>query len=157
MDRRSLTLVGLVLTLALFGCGASLEKKLVGRYAASFDQPAAAQSDPASQFARNFAQMLGGTTTLDLRDDKTFTMTLMAMPVEGKWSLEGNTLSLQAESLMGISPDQLRSEAAKNGRNLPSASEMEKPQRFTVDPSTLTLTSTEASPEGIKMVFKRKE
>ncbi|MCX7800994.1 MAG: hypothetical protein N2109_11710 [Fimbriimonadales bacterium] len=157
MDRRLLALLSLLLALALTGCGASLEKRLVGTYTASFEQPANAKNDPASQFARNFAQMLAGSSTLELREDKTFKMTLIAMPIEGKWSLEGNTLSLKAESVMGMPPDQLRTEAAKKGQSLPSSADVNRPQTFTVDPDKLTLTSNESGSDAVRLVFRRKE
>ncbi|MEJ5171163.1 MAG: hypothetical protein WHU10_09255 [Fimbriimonadales bacterium] len=149
----------LLVAVALFaaGCSASLEKRLVGTYTASFEQPASSANDAAAQMARNFAQMLGGSTTLQLKEDKTFEMTLMALPIQGTWSLDGTRLLLKAESVMGLTPDQLRNQAAAQGKMPPNAGDMDKPLEFEVDPSTLTLKSKQSNASQMAMVFKRKE
>ncbi len=107
--------------------------------------------------ARNFAQMLGGSTTLQLKEDKTFEMSLMAMPIRGTWKLDGTKLELKAETIMGMTPDQLRTEAAARGKLPPNAGEMNKPMEFEVDPSTLTLKAKQANAGQMSMTFRRKE
>jgi len=157
MDRRLLHALAVLIVLFAVGCSGSLEKKLVGRYTASFEEPASAKDDAASQMVRNFAQMLGGSTTLELKEDKTFEMSLMAMPIKGTWSLDGTKLELKAETIMGMTPEQLKSEAAARDKLPPNAGEMNKPMEFEVDPSTLTLRAKQANSGQMSMTFKRKE
>lgn len=47
---------------------------------------------------------------LSLKDDGTFSMVMVFFPVEGTWSVEGNSITLEPETMMGMSQAELLSE-----------------------------------------------
>jgi hypothetical protein len=157
MKRRFLLVLAGMALLALVGCGASLEKRLVGTYTASFSKNPKASKQPASQDIENFAQALGGSITLELREDRTFQLILLVMPIQGTWSLEGNTLKLQVGTVLGMTTEKTREEAVREGQNVGKATDLGMPMWFVVDPDQLTLTSIYSAPDGGKVVLKRKE
>jgi hypothetical protein len=91
------------------GCGKSLDQQLVGKWKAKLPDKVANSNKPEDQMAKAMAQSMMSTFTLELKPDKTFTMTMMMFPVEGKWSVSGNTVQLAPEKVMGMSADQVKS------------------------------------------------
>lgn len=56
--------------------------------------------------AEGFSQLFGAMIRLDLEADQTFRLTLLMVPLDGAWSREGDELTLRAEKVMGLPPQQ---------------------------------------------------
>jgi uncharacterized lipoprotein NlpE involved in copper resistance len=86
------TLAALMLAaLVLAGCGASLEKQIVGNWkvdTAKTTMTGEAAKDPES---KKMMMAMMETITLNIKDDKSFEMQVF-MPIKGTWVLTGNKL-----------------------------------------------------------------
>lgn len=83
--------------LALFlvaGCGLK-KADLVGSYSGEFSLSEEQKKNPATAMLANVKP------TLTLKEDDTFVMNVM-VDIEGKWSLDGETVTLNLETAMGI-------------------------------------------------------
>lgn len=83
------------LLLSLFvlaGCGGGLEKKVVGTW--KIDSAKTQMGDAKmDETEKKMMMAVMSSISLEVKEDKTFTMTVM-MPIEGKWTLAGNKLTL---------------------------------------------------------------
>lgn len=131
------------------GCKPKLASKLVGRYMSMSKPPAA--TGPA--IAGQPVEPLGTTSTLELRKDGTYSMTLATMPMEGTWAVDGSTVVLTMQKFLGHSMDELRKEGS-----LPNTNGLDKPLRFTASEAgdTLTRVSDPAANQGDIVFTKSK-
>ena len=92
---------------------AEMEKERAKRIAEdpNYD-PAADQM--AEAFAAGMAEMMS--FALNIKEDKTFSMTMMFFPVEGKWEQKGEQLWLHPETVMGMSKEELAKMGGENGQ-----------------------------------------
>jgi hypothetical protein len=142
-----------VLIVFSVGCGKGLEQTLVGKWKAKPNDKAAS-TKPEDQLTKAMAESMMSMFSLELKADKTFTMTMMIFPIEGKWSVSGSTLELKPEKMMGMTAEQVRSKDEK----VEMKSEI---MRFTVSPDGKELTPMEdkakADKENMDMVFVKEE
>jgi len=124
------------------GCGKGLESKLEGKYKGE-----AKASDKAGETAKKMAEATTSSLSLELKKDKTFTLTMM-LPMEGKWELDGTTLTLTADKIMGQTVND-------KGKGTTDAN---KPMKFNVsdDGNTLTMVSDKADAE-VAMIFTKEK
>lgn len=87
----------------LIGCqGGLTQASLAGKYKGEMvaaEPSKADENNPAKALADSFGQGMASNMTLELKADGTFTMTALFLPVAGKWSLEGDTVTLKPEKL----------------------------------------------------------
>jgi len=91
--RKLLPFAALALVLVA-GCGLK-KSDLVGSYSGEFSLTEEQKKDPAT------AMMANVKPTLTLNEDDTFVMNVL-VDIEGKWSLDGETVTLNPETAMGI-------------------------------------------------------
>ncbi|HVL37910.1 MAG TPA: hypothetical protein VM328_00840 [Fimbriimonadaceae bacterium] len=111
MSNRAALFVALLLAVA--GCSGGTN--VVGKYKAQLNVAAGKENDPAAAFAKGMAESM----TLELKEDKTFTMTAMMFPVEGTYTVSGSTVTLNPTKIMGMD----MSELAKKDPNLKKENE----------------------------------
>lgn len=84
------------LLLSLFvlaGCGGGLEKKVVGNWKVDTAKSTISGDKLKTEEDKKMAMAMMGAFSLELKEDKTFTMTVV-FPVNGKWALAGNKLTI---------------------------------------------------------------
>jgi hypothetical protein len=145
--------LGFLLALAttLTSCS-DREGQLVGKWTGELSMPDAKGDDPMAKFA----QALMGNVSLDLKEDKSFTMTIV-IPIEGTWSLQGDVLTLMPTKVMGMTMDEAKKMAESNGKTA-DKNDMNQPMEFSVSGDGKTLTAIKKS--GAKadqgdLVFKK--
>ena len=151
--------------LALAGCGRSLEQQLVGKWKAQLSVKATSSDKPEDQLAKTmvegFGNMMASAMSLELKPDKTFTQSVMGMPVEGKWSLTGNVLELKTEKVMGMGNIQFEEQTKKDPNATVKMQNSDGMGRYTVsaDGKTLTPIEDKAKPKenDADMVFVKDE
>jgi hypothetical protein len=82
----------ILLVISLAGCGGP-ERQVVGTWRADFGPDA---SSPLAKLGEAAAP------TLEVKADRTFTLSLMGMPVEGQWEMQGQDLSLKPAKVAGV-------------------------------------------------------
>jgi hypothetical protein len=117
------TLLALCVAFLIAACG----PKVVGSYKGSVE--GMDKDNPMS----GMAEAMAGSMTLDIRQDNTFTATIM-FTLEGKWSISGNTLTLQPEKVVGM-----------------AGAEANKPMEFTIENGGKRLVAKDSQQE--KLVF----
>lgn len=124
---------------------------LIGSWKGEMKMPPMSKSaDPKQQQAMDMVKSMMNNLTLDLNANHRFKLTMM-MPMEGTWSSTGNILSLKMETFMGMTIDQVKSQAkqragaATNPAMMQGMDQMSKPMEFTISPDHKTLT---AKPKG---------
>lgn len=93
---------------------------------------------------------------LELREDKTFTMQMSIVNVDGTWSVQGNKVLCDPKKVMG----QDITEARARGGNLSKAAsgpDVSQPMEFEVSPdgTTLALKGTEEAEKMGRYIFKK--
>lgn len=84
------------------GCGTKevpLDEKILGSWQADVEMPKS--DETGGEFGAAMAKAFMGNVTLDIRKDKSFTLTML-FPIEGTWKLEGTSLTLTPTSVMGM-------------------------------------------------------
>jgi hypothetical protein len=94
--------------LILGGC-LSAEQRLVGKWRGKVEMDQTVKS--AMGMAGGLASMFQ--PQLDLRPDKTFSLSLGPAPIEGTWKLEPGQLVLTPKTMMGMSADNVRDRAKR--------------------------------------------
>lgn len=89
----------------LAGC-ASPESRVVGKWKGEVQLSKETEASPLGAMVKGFAA--GVDPQLDLRPDHTFSLYMSVMPIEGTWTLEGNTIVLQPEKYGGINPAEVQ-------------------------------------------------
>jgi hypothetical protein len=83
--------------IAAFGCDAATPMTVVGTYKGE-SLGSASQAEPIGNLERGLA----ASVTLHVNADNTFRMIAAVLPVEGKWALEGRTLTLTPNQVLGF-------------------------------------------------------
>ena len=104
---------------------------LVGKYKGEMKMPTIDAGDKRAQMAAQMAKTVAASLALELKSDKTFTLTMM-FPLEGTYSSSGSILSLKVETMMGQTIEQLKA-MAKNNPNAAGIDQMKKPMRFKIE------------------------
>lgn len=89
------------------------------------------KEDPAKKMAAEMAKMMTDTMSLEMKDDGTFTLTALMMPVEGKWKRNGDSIDFMPEKAMGMSAADIEAKAKAEGKTDIKADEMLKPFTMT--------------------------
>ncbi len=87
----------LALVVALFaisGCGANLEKQIIGSWKVDTSKTVMGGEGMKDEAAKKMAMAMMETVTLDIKEDKSFDMKII-FPVTGTWTLTGNKLALK--------------------------------------------------------------
>jgi hypothetical protein len=116
---RKLLIILIPLAVCAAGC-LSPEQQLVGTWTGKVELGESAKSLPNSQMASGYANMIQ--PKLDLRPDKTFTLTLAVAPVDGTWRRENNELILTPKKVMGMSTGDIKKKADKEFKHAKSES-----------------------------------
>src|SRR5947209_2279679 len=104
----------LILIIAIAGC-ANREAQLVGKWKVKMDVSKQASAntgkpeDLGKAMGNAMGAMFGAMINMELKQDHTYTMTVMFFPVEGKWSLSGDTVTLTPEKVMGMPAGSMKS------------------------------------------------
>lgn len=77
----------------LAGCAQSLDKQIVGSWKADTAKSEFTGEKMKDENAKKMAMALLETVTIEIKEDKTFTMN-MIFPIEGTWTLTGDKLML---------------------------------------------------------------
>jgi hypothetical protein len=94
---------------AAAGCMAA-EDRYVGKWRGKVDVDAL-KSTPMGAMAGNFASMID--PQLDLRPDKTFTLSMSMAPIDGTWKLNKNEITLTPTKVMGMSAADAKKQAQR--------------------------------------------
>lgn len=104
---RGVAALGALLLLAILsGCGGNREAALIGKWKANASKmqlPNASSGNAAQQMGANMAKQMLSNMTIELKQDKTFAMTMM-IPIEGTWAFNSadGTVALTPTKMMGI-------------------------------------------------------
>ncbi len=104
-------------------------------------------------FAEGMADMMS--FALSIKKDKTFTMTVMFFPIEGKWTQKGDQLFLQPETVMGMSKEEMAKMGGENGK-VTMKNEEPLILKISTDGQTLTAINPKDVSGSDELVFKRK-
>lgn len=167
MKGRSGIGVALLAAIALSSCKPGLQDRdFVGVWEGELEIPAtkpSATGDTAGdKFAEGMAKMAEGLVQafgrakLELREDKTFDMLLVIVPIEGTWSREGSTVRLTPQKVMGLTQAEGLKLANDDSKKQRSLSDMGEPMTLTFSPETRTLTLRDPKEKDSSFVFKRK-
>jgi hypothetical protein len=114
--------------------------------------------DPASDqmaeaFAQGMAEMMS--FALTIKEDKTFAMTMMFFPVEGRWEQKGNQIWLHPETVMGMTREQMQE---MGGPDAKVKMENEEPLVLKISQDGQSLVAIDPKGEfgSEELVFKRK-
>lgn len=132
------------------GCGGGLEDKVVGKYRAKMNSQESGKDDVVSKMGEGLADAMISSMTMEIKEDKTFSMSVMGFPMKGTWTLSGTTLTLTMEEAMGVG---VKETEAKEGKGK-SANE---PVLLSVSSDGKTLTPTEKKKGEPDIVFVREE
>jgi len=83
----------LLAALVVAGCGGGLEKKVVGSWKIDSAKSDLGTSKMKSDAEKKMAEAMASQMTLELKADKTFTLTFI-MPLNGTWALTGSKVVL---------------------------------------------------------------
>ena len=135
------------------GCSGS-STNLVGKWKARMDVPKdnADKNNPAAGLAQAMGSAMGSMMSLELKADKSFSMMMVFIPLEGKWSVSGDTLKLDVEKAMGMTKDQFKSMGSAQGGDTKN---LDKPMMLKISSDGKRLTTVKAKPEEQEMVFER--
>lgn len=125
---------------------AEAKKSYVGKWVGNPELPKADKQDPGAEMAAGMMKMMGS-IQLEFESETRFKMTMLGMPIEGKVTQEGDTLTLEPETLMGMTPE----EAKKD-----SSMKMEqKPIKLKLSADGTKLSSIPEKKEEPVLVFER--
>lgn len=79
--------------LVLSGCGASLEKQIIGSWKVDTAKTVMTGDQAKDEETKKMMMAMMETITLDIKEDKTFEMKVI-MPIKGTWVLSGSNLVL---------------------------------------------------------------
>lgn len=126
---KSIALLLSLLALVLVGCGTS-QQSLIGKYKGEIKMSEADKDNPMAKMAEAMMSMMS--FDLELKEDNKFTMMLMAIPVDGDWSLSGKTITLTPKTVMGLSPEEFEKQNNKGSATTAKSGNMDKPIRLEV-------------------------
>jgi hypothetical protein len=112
-------------------------RRMASRRLRSAQVGSASRLDTGAALGEGLANAFASAMTLELKPDHTFTMS-MIFPIEGKWSMAGNTITLTRTKAMGMDA----SAASKDGSNQPMEFEVSG------DGKTLTAKRKEGKDKG---------
>lgn len=144
-------LLGALLAIVLSGC-ANREAQLTGTWKldpTTFKMPNASTGDAtkdaaAKKMTETMMQNMASAINLELKEDKTFTMNMM-FPMEGTWSLSGDTVQLNLVKAMGMEVDKM-----------PGADKQKKePMVLSISADNKALTLQDKTGKTGAMVFKK--
>lgn len=123
---------------------------LVGRYRTEIEVPDGKADEPGKALTKGLADMFGSMTELEVLENNRFRLAVVGMPIEGRVVIEGSSVTLFPETLMGMTEEELKKhpEAKKQSFS-------KEPMEATVeeDGQVIRLKGVEAQ-EGA-MVFRR--
>lgn len=132
-------LVSSLLLLCLVGCkGGPSEKDLIGRWSGAPKLPESDKDNPMGKMGEAMLSMF--TFDLELKEKNKFTMTVMIIPIEGDWTLSGNTVTLEPKTVMGLTPEKFAEQQKKNNPgSMASTNQVDKPIRLEIQPDGKTM------------------
>jgi hypothetical protein len=149
---RALSTVFVVaIALLVSGCG-NKEARLIGKYKGEMaGMPAA---DDKNNPMAGLAKAMAGSLSLELKADHKFTLNVI-FPLEGTWSVSGDTVTLKVEKAMGMDVDSLKDKAKSSpgSKSASSSSDANKPIELKVSADGKTLTAQDPKGTGGKMTF----
>jgi|GEM_PF-2707180 len=112
MVKRAIVLFALLMAVS---CQQSSESKLIGKWSgkgevteAEVDAAIKQRGETGEGAAMMRQMMLNTTMDLELKMDKTYSMKIAALPMEGNWTLSGNKLELNPTKIAGMSIEDLQ-------------------------------------------------
>jgi hypothetical protein len=133
--------------IAVAGCS-NKEDQIVGKYKADLKLSAEDEKNPMASFAKG----LLGSMTLEIKKDKTYSMTVMSFPIDGNWSLSGDTVTLTAKTVAGMSAEDAAKKAKDSGK-LPAGQDPSKPMVLTIGSDGKSLVPAEQKSGQAKFQF----
>jgi len=125
---------------------------LVGTYQAQIPEMKNAKADdPMAKMAQEMAKSM----KLELMKDMTFKLT-MVVPIEGKYTVDGNSLSLKVEKVMGMDRKGMESMSKTGANSKNDTAIFDKPLPGTISDGGKTISlSDPAGKDKQKLVFKK--
>lgn len=106
---------------SLAGCKKSLDSQVVGKWEGKMTMTAEQEKNPMAKMMESMMKM-----SLDVKPDKTFSMTVAMLPFEGNWDTSSDKLNLHVTKVMGMDKAALTAQAEKaKGKDF-KASDMDK-------------------------------
>jgi hypothetical protein len=137
---------------------AAADTSIVGDYEAD---PASAidnstdKKDPAAEMGKSLASMLGK-MKLKVDEGDTFTLTMMGMKLEGKYTRSGNHLTFTPDHIMGMTIEQFKAAEAKNSGSMAMDDSMTEPMEGDFLPTGEIKTTSKGKGTG-GLTFKKAE
>lgn len=125
---------------------AEVKKSYVGKWVGNPEMPKVDKQDPSAEMAAGMMKMMGS-IQLEFESETRFKMTMLGMPIEGKVTQEGDTLTLQPETLMGMTPEEARKDSSMKME--------EKPIKLKLSADGTKLSSIPEKKEEPVLVFER--
>ncbi len=104
-------------------------------------------------FAAGMAEMMS--FSLSIKEDKSFTMTMMFFPIEGHWNQKGDTLWLHPDKVMGMTKEEMAKMGGENG-TVTMKNEEPLILKISNDGKSLTALNPKDVSGSEALVFKRK-
>ena len=99
--------------ISLAGCKKSLESQVLGKWDGKMTMSAEQEKNPMAKMMEGLMKM-----SLELKPDKTFSMTAAMIPFEGTWDTASDKVNLHVNKVMGMDKAALKQQAqAKQGAN----------------------------------------
>lgn len=133
------------------GHGDKAEPGIVGKWKGSIEMPKS--DDPAAKMAEAMASMFTSSITLEFKDDEHFSLSMMGMPMEGTYEMDGNNLTLTPKTFMGMTEEELK----KTSKNNSTKADFSKPMEGKINASQTEITIVGDKASDGNMVFKRAE
>lgn len=138
---RSVYLLGAALLVISLGCSAmSPEKKLVGTWKGEIKMGEPTGAAGMDALAKGLGAMMSA--DLELKEDKTFKLTMLLFPIEGTWSLSGNKVEMVPTKVMGLTADDAK-KMAPAGMKVDASKGSSRPMYFEASADWTTLTGVD--------------
>jgi hypothetical protein len=126
---------------------------LLGNWKGRVELPKKGKDDPMAEFAEAFAGMLASSITLEFKDSNTFELSMMGMPIGGKFEFDGVDLTLNSTTFMGMTKEQLKKDIGKSSAS--GLKDFEKPLHGTLSRDGKTIRLEPTNEKDGSLVFER--
>jgi len=146
--------VSIVGALSLVGCG-NKEAQLTGKWKIkSMPDLSNAQGVQGNAMAQSVLQSMSKSMAIEFKPDKHYTMT-MIIPIDGDWSISGNTVTMKATKMAGMDMAQIKKMAASNPQAQASLDKNSTDMTASLSDDGKTLTVNSKNGSGSAMTFEK--
>ena len=149
--------VSVLAAITIAGCGGVSEKDVIGSWTGKLDTSSSsvAPSDIVPPGMQGMADAMAemGSFDLELKEDHTYKIMLMIIPMEGTWELKGKNVILTTKSVFGRSVDDV---SRMGGQNATVPEQEPMVLRVSKDGKTMTVIEPSSATSG-ELRFTRKD